>query len=64
MDLCGSATELCGNIFGKHFGVASCHIDIQVFICLQFVEHIIDGNFNSGVFFILYFNCELNLIYK
>src|SRR5699024_1553773 len=39
-------------------------IDIQVFICLQFVEHIIDGNYNSGVFFILYFNRELDLVYK
>ena len=64
MDLCGSATELCGNVFGEHFGVTPCHINIQVFICLQFIEHIVDGNLDTGVFFILYLDRELNLVYK
>ena len=64
MNLCCPSSELGCNIAGKGLRIAACHIHIKIFICLQFVEHIINGDFNISVFRITNLRCKLNLIYE
>ena len=62
MDLRGAATELRCNILGQPFGVAAGHIDIEIFICFQLIEHIINRDLDSAVFLIYDFGSELNFV--
>ena len=62
MDLRGAATELRCNILGQSLGIAAGHIDIEIFICFQFVEHIIDRDLDPAVFLIDDFSGELNFV--
>ena len=62
MDLRGAATELRCNILGKSLGVAAGHIDIQILVSLQLIEHIIDCDLDPAVFLIYNFGGELNFV--
>ena len=62
MDLRGAATELRCNILGQSLGIAAGHIDIEIFICFQLVEHIIDRDLDPAVFLIYDFSGELNFV--
>ena len=62
MDLRGAPTELRCNILGQSFGVAASHIDIKIFICFQFIEHIINRDLDPAVFLIYNFGSELNFV--
>lgn len=62
MDLCSTTAKLCCDIFRQPFGVTAGDINIKVFICLEFVQHIVDGNLDAAVFLVHYFRGELHLI--
>ena len=62
MDLRCAPAELCCNILGQPFGVAAGDIDIQIFVSLQLIEHIIDRDLDPTVFLIYDFSCELNFV--
>ena len=62
MDLRGAATELRCNILGQSLGIAAGHIDIEIFICFQLVEHIVDRDLDPAVFLIDDFSGELNFV--
>ena len=61
-DLRGAATELRCNIIGQSLGIAAGHIDIEIFICFQLVEHIVDRDLDPAVFLIDDFSGELNFV--
>ena len=52
MDLSSTATELCSNVFWQSLWVTAGNIYIQILICLEFIEHIIDRNLNTTIFFV------------
>ena len=62
IDLRGAATELRCNILGQSLGIAAGHIDIEIFICFQLVEHIVDRDLDPAVFLIYDFSGELNFV--
>ena len=52
MNLSSTATELCSNVLWQPFGVTAGHIHIQIFICFEFIEHIIDRNLDPAVYLV------------
>lgn len=62
MDLrgCGHGTPL--QYLGQSLGIAAGHIDIEIFICFQLVEHIVDRDLDPAVFLIYDFSGELNFV--
>ena len=63
-DLGSTSPEFRRDIAGKHPGIAAGDIDIQILVGFQFIQHIINANFDIVVFGIPDFFCELDLIYK
>ena len=62
MNLRSAPAELSGNVFRQPFGVAACDINVKVFVCLEFVQHIVDGNLDAAIFLVHHFRGELHLI--
>ena len=62
MDLRCAPAELRCNILGKSLGIAAGDIDIQIFVSLQLVEHIIDRDLDPAIFLIYDFSGELNFV--
>ena len=52
MNLSSSAAELCSDVFRQAFRVTAGHVYIQILICLEFIQHIIDGNLNAAILFV------------
>lgn len=64
MDLRGAPAEFCGDVFGQPLGVAACGINIKIFVCFEFIQHIINGDFDAAVCLIHYFCGQLHFINK
>ena len=56
MDLRGAPAEFCGDVFGQPLGVAVCDIN--------FIQHIINGDFDAAAWLIHYFGGQLHFINK
>ena len=64
MNLCSATAKFCGDVFWQSFGIAAGYINIKIFICLEFIQHIIDSDFNAAVFLVHYFCGKLHFVYK
>ena len=64
MDLRRAPAELRRNILGQTFGVAAGHIDVEIFICFQLIEHIINRDLEISVFLVDHFRGKLHFVDK